>query len=153
MYSVSVSAVVETKLAKRTDLTGSWGDWDRARFDVEDFAAGFIRFANDAVLMLEASWLTFQPENELIRLQCYGTRGGLIWPDNVLTGETDRVPWELRPQESPKTSAHSEAILQFALAVRDGLPSPVPVEQSLNVARILEGMYQSGREKREVLLT
>jgi predicted dehydrogenase len=150
---VSVSATVETKLAKRTDLTGSWGDWDRGRLDVEDFAAGFIRFANDAVLTLEASWLTFQPESELIRLQCYGTRGGLIWPEGIVTGETNRVPWELRPNASAKTSAHSEAILEFALAIRDGLPSPVPVEQSLNVARILEGIYQSGREKREVLLT
>ncbi|HEY1861333.1 MAG TPA: Gfo/Idh/MocA family oxidoreductase [Gemmataceae bacterium] len=149
---VSVSATVETKLAKRADLSGGWGDWDRDRIDVEDFAAGFVRFANDAVLTLEASWLTFQPENELIRLQCYGTRGGLVWPEAVLTGETNRVPWELRPKESPKISVHGELILQFALAARDGLPSPIPIEHSLLVARILDGLYQSGREKREVAL-
>jgi predicted dehydrogenase len=52
----------------------------------------------------------------------------------------------------PKKSAHDEQILQFALAVRDGLPSPVPVEQTLKVVRILEGFYRSATIRREVLL-
>ena len=30
-----------------------------------------------------------------------------------MTGETNRVPWELRPTDNAKTSAHSEAILEF----------------------------------------
>jgi predicted dehydrogenase len=149
---ISVSATVETKLAKRSDLSGNWGDWDRDRIDVEDFAAAFVRFANNAVLTLEASWLTFQPDNEMIRLQCYGTRGGFIWPEGVLSGETNRVPWDLRPKECPKIHVHGELILQFASAIRDGLPSPIPVEESLSVARILDGLYQSAREKREITL-
>jgi predicted dehydrogenase len=149
---VSVSATVETKLAKRSDLGGNWGDWDRDRIDVEDFAVGFVRFANNEVLTLEASWLTFQPEDELIRLQCYGTRGGLIWPEGSVTGETNRVPWDLRTKECPKIQFHGELILSFAQAVRGGLPSPIPVGETLNVARILDGLYQSGREKREVAL-
>jgi predicted dehydrogenase len=148
----SVSAFAEAKLAHRPDVTGSWGDWDHERFDVEDFAAGFVRFANGATLTLEASWLAFQPERELIRVQCYGTHGGAVWPEGVLTGETNRVPWNLRLEEVPQTTAHHEEILQFALAVRDDLPSPVPVEESLQVVRILEAFYQSAREGREVTL-
>src|SRR5206468_4114980 len=70
---VSVSAVTSDRLTKRPDLGGFWGDWDRERTDVEDFAAAFVRFANGAVLALEASWLLFQPEGETIRLQCFGT--------------------------------------------------------------------------------
>lgn len=147
---VSVSAFVAAKLAHRGDLTGAWGDWDRERFDVEDFAAGFIRFANGAALTLEASWLAFQPERELIRLQCFGTRGGAIWPDGVVAGETNRTPWDLRVHEPAKGFAHHEEIMHFALAVRDGLPSPVPVEQSLNVTRILEGLYRSAQARKEV---
>jgi predicted dehydrogenase len=147
---VSVSALVDTKLAHRPDLTGSWGDWDRARFDVEDFTAGFVRFATGATLTLESSWLAFQPERELIRLQCYGTRGGLVWPDGVAVGETNRVPWSLRLDDVPKIAPHHEEILQFAQAVREGLPSPVPVDETLNVTRILEAFYRSGQMKREV---
>jgi predicted dehydrogenase len=147
---VSVSAVVEAKLAHRPDVSGSWGDWDRSRFDVEDFAAGFVRFANGAALTLETSWLAFQPEREVVRVQCLGTRGGAIWPDGVLVGETNQVPWDLRPSEASKVPPHQEEILQFALAVWENRPSPVPVAQSLSVVRILEGFYESGRIGREV---
>jgi predicted dehydrogenase len=147
---VSVTAVVDNQLGQRNDLSGAWGDWDRSRLDVEDFAAAFIRFGNGAALTLEVSWLGFQPEDEIIRLQCYGTRGGLTWPDGIVSGETNRVPWETRVKESPKNSGYAEEVYQFADAVRCGKPSPVPVEQSLNVARILDAIYQSGRERREV---
>jgi predicted dehydrogenase len=149
---VSVSACTDARLAHRDDLTSAWGDWDRERFDVEDFAAAFIRFANGAALTLEASWLLFQPERELTRLQCYGTRGGAVWPDGVVAGETNRAPWDLRLEDLPKASAHHEEILQFALAVRDGLPSPIPVEESLNVTRMLEAVYRSAQTRREVVL-
>jgi predicted dehydrogenase len=149
---LTVSAVVDARLAHRNDLTSAWGEWDRERFDVEDFAAGFVRFVGGTALTLEASWLAFQSERELIRIQFFGTRGGAVWPDGVVVGETNRTPWELRIQEAVKGQAHHEEILQFALAVRDGLPSPVPVEDSLNVARILEGFYRSAQVRHEVSL-
>jgi predicted dehydrogenase len=149
---VSVTATTAAKLAHRTDLGGGWGDWDRAKFDVEDFAAGFIRFNNGAVLVLEASWLLFQPEPEVVRLQCCGTNGGLMWPDGVIVSETDRIPWDKHLRDKSGTPAHHEAIRRFALAVRDDKPSPVPVEETLNVIRILEGLYRSAETKREVLL-
>jgi predicted dehydrogenase len=149
---VAVSAVVGTQLAQREDLTGSWGDWDRARLDVEDFAAAFIRFAGGKALTLEATWLGFQPENENVRLQCYGDRAGLVWPDGVVCGETNRAPWEMRLKDLTKQAGHAEEILEFATAVYKGLPSPVPPEDSLNVARILDAIYRSGRESREVAI-
>jgi predicted dehydrogenase len=149
---VSVSACTDARLAHRDDLTGDWGDWDRERIDVEDFAAGFIRFANGAAVTLETSWLLFQPERELIRIQCYGTRAGAVWPEGIVAGETNRVPWDLRLEDMPRGSGHHEEILQFAMAVRDGRPSPIPLEESLNVTRILEALYRSAQARREVIL-
>lgn len=145
-----VSAWAGAPLAHRSEQGGSWGDWDRERFDVEDFAAGFIRFANGAVLVLETSWLAYQPEREVIRVQCYGDRGGLVWPDGVLVGESNRVPWDLRLTEPGKASPYHQEILHFARAVREGLPSPVPVEETLCVIRILEALYRSAQVGREV---
>lgn len=149
---LSATAFVDARLAHRLDVSGGWGDWDRQRFDVEDFVAGFVRFANGATLSLEASWLAFQPEAETIRVQCYGDRGGLVWPEGVVVGETNRVPWDLRPGAGEADDAYFQEIRQFAEAVRGGLPSPVPVEQTLNVIRILEAIYQSGRQGHEVSL-
>jgi predicted dehydrogenase len=149
---VSVSAFADAFLAHRPDLGGSWGEWDRSRFDVEDFAASFVRFENGAVLILETSWLAFQPERELIRVQCFGNKAGLAWPDGIVVGETNQVPWEMRTGEPSKHLPHHEEILEFAQAVRDGLPSPVPIEESLAVIQILEAVYRSSKEKREVLI-
>ena len=147
---VAVSAIADTKLAQRPDITGSWGDWDHQKIDVEDFAAGFVRFANGAALTLEASWLGFQPERELRRIQCFGTQAGFTWPDGVVVGETARTPWDRRLSGVAKLPPHHEEILQFARAVRDGLPSPVPVEESLMVVRILDAFYRSATLKKEV---
>ena len=147
---VSVSALVGMKLADRPDLSGAWGDWDHHKIDVDDFAAAFVRFANGAALTVEVSWLAFQPEREFTRLQCYGTRAGGVWPDGVIVGETNRIPWDLHVAKAPKTSPHHEEIYQFAVAIRDGLPSPIPVEDSFNVIRILEAFYESSKTGREV---
>lgn len=149
---LSVTATAGTFLAGRPDLGGDWGDWDRSRLDVEDFAAGFVRFANGAVLTLETSWLAFQPERETIRLQAYGTRGGLVWPDGIVTGETNKAPWDLRLTDVKPDAPHHDEILAFATAVRDGKPSPVPVEETLKVTRVLEAFYKSSELKREVVL-
>lgn len=149
---LSVVATTSSLLSQRPDVGGGWGDWDRKRFDVEDFAAGFVRFTNGAVLVLEASWLLFQPEDELIRLQCFGSHGGLVWPDGIIVSETDRIPWDQHLHDKSGAPAHGEAIRQFAEAARDGRPSPVPVAETLSVIRILEGLYQSAATKREVLL-
>jgi predicted dehydrogenase len=147
---VRVSSQVSCHLAHNEHLSGSWGDWDRSRFDVEDFAVAMVHFANGATLTLETSWLAFQPEPEIIRLQCFGSRAGLVWPDGVLVGETNRVPWKLQLSETPKAAPHHEEIREFAQAVRDGLPSPVPPEESLRVVQIIEAIYRSSQAQAEV---
>ena len=42
--------------------------------------------------------------------------------------------------------------MAFVRAVREGLPSPVPVEQTLLVIGILEAIVRSGKEGREIAL-
>jgi predicted dehydrogenase len=149
---VSVSATAGTHLARNPDVGGAWGDWDHERFDVEDFAAGFVRFANGATLSVETSWLAFQPAEETVRLQCYGTHGGAVWPETVLTGETNRQPWTRQLEGLPKKTSYRNQALAFATAVRDGLPAPVPVEETLNVLRIIDGFYKSAKLGREITL-
>ena len=47
---------------------------------------------------------------------------------------------------------HTEEILAFANAIRDGLPSPVPVAQTLKVTAILEAVYRSAETGKEILI-
>ncbi len=136
-------------LSRRADLGSEWGQWDHTQVEVDDFAAGMIRFENGGLLSLEVSWLGFMKEAEFYRMQLFGTERGLTWPDLVITGETERIPWDLQLVEPAGEVAHHEVIRQFAEAVLNDEPVPVPPEQSVMSIAVLEALAASHREKRE----
>ena len=155
----SVSGATYGWLARRrNDIGSEWGQWDPATIDVEDFAVGMVRFANTSVLNLEASWLGFQPQEEMWQLQLFGTQAGAIWPPTQISGETRFKPWDIRPGERPQDhpgdrpleKPHHEIIRQFALALVNNTEVPVPPRQTANSVAILEGLYRSAAEGREV---
>lgn len=79
---VAVSGVAATPLAHHP---GAWSTWYNApipaSFDVEDFAAAFVRFENGATLILEVDWLLHHdtPGDDM-QMWLYGTEGGSQWP-------------------------------------------------------------------------
>lgn len=144
------SGVATNHLARRTTLGSEWGHWDPATIDVEDFAAGLIRFDNGAALSLEVSWLALQPEDEFYKLQLFGAEAGVIWPDQVIVGEDDKIPWDVKLAPAKGEKAHRQVIYEFARAVLDDTPVPISPEQSATVIAILESLYRSSELGREV---
>ncbi|MCC6416376.1 MAG: Gfo/Idh/MocA family oxidoreductase, partial [Opitutaceae bacterium] len=57
---VRVSGSARTVFAKGHTMPNFWGEWDRERYSVEDFATGFVHFDNGATMMLEAAWMCHQ---------------------------------------------------------------------------------------------
>ena len=47
---------------------------------------------------------------------------------------------------------HALECVEFAKAIAEGRPSPVPAEQSLQVQSILNGIYESQKKGREIRL-
>ncbi|MEK6235093.1 MAG: Gfo/Idh/MocA family oxidoreductase [Planctomycetales bacterium] len=146
---VSVSAGTYNHLAQRDDLGSDWTDWDPKSMDVEDFAVGLIRFANGSLLTLESSWLGFQPEAERTAIQWYGSQSGAIWPDGCLSGEENRVPWDLQLRDAPGEKAHHALIRRFAEAVLQDEPPPISPRDSFQVVQMLDAMYRSATSGRE----
>lgn len=148
---VSVTGITPQKLAKRKDIRGWWGEWDRDRITVEDFAAGFIRFKNGAALSLECSWLANIKEPETTSITLMGTEAGAQWPNLEIFGESAGSTTDVKLQFADNgVGGHQQEIAAFAEAILTNQPSPVPAEQSLNVSRILDGLYRSAAEEREV---
>jgi predicted dehydrogenase len=148
---VSVSAVVQQKLAKRNDIRGWWGEWDRDKITVEDFAAGFVRFKNGAALTLECSWLLNIKEKESIKLSLMGTEAGAEWPECTIHGESAGSLTDIQlSYPDDHVGGHQKEIAYFTDAILNNKPSPVPTEQSLSVIRILDGLYRSHASGREV---
>ena len=136
-------------LARRGDLGTEWGSWDPATIDVEDFAAGLLRFEGGGLLCLESSWLGLQAKVDVARLQVYGTRLGFVWPECRLFGETAGHPWDIQLSWPPGDRPHREAIRQFAHALLDDRPVPIPPEQSANGIAMLEALYRSAERHSE----
>jgi predicted dehydrogenase len=145
---VSVSAGTYLKIADKPSLMGH----DPAKYTVpEDFAVGFVRFANGASISLEASWALNLPGGVGNAHIC-GTKGGLQWAPPTLVTEANGMVANTTPQVNPfeRIHAHQEEIRLFVEAIEKGLPSPVPGEQALITQKILDGMYKSGQQGKEV---
>ncbi len=151
---VSVSGMSVCKLAKQPGRYNSWGTFKPEQFEVEDFAAGWVRFANGAVLTIEVSWMLNTLEQEEYGVELYGDRGGAAWPTLRWVGGDGDV-FSSATIESVNHNAHNghqNEFRAFVDAIHSGGPSPVPAEQSLTVARILDALYESAEKQREVRL-
>jgi predicted dehydrogenase len=154
---IAVSGVAKAALAHHKDAFTMWG---RSRvlqdMDVEDFAAAFVRFENGATLILEVSWLLHHnTTGEDAKVWLYGNEGGLEWPADALLQSnyaTKQLLTTTLGATSDTMEAHALECVEFAKAVAEGLPSPVPAEQSLMVQTILDGIYRSQETGAEVRL-
>ena len=153
---VAVSGVARAELAHQKGAFSTWGGPIPAEFDVEDFAAAFVRFENGATLVLEVSWLLHHDTlSEDMQMWLYGTRAGCHWPKCEVfeTNYANRQLYNRTLQLTKDTlEPHALECVEFAQAVANDAPSPVPAEQSLQVMTILDGIYRSQRAGGEVRL-
>jgi predicted dehydrogenase len=149
---VRVSGRTMTNFAKGHEIPGAWGEWDRKMYGVEDFASGYVHFENGATMALEASWLQHQ-EKEEWNAVLLGKKASVTWPTGKFHTAVNRalIDGVIQPKPGVKP-AHTEEILVFADAVRNGKPSPVPVGQTLSVIAILEGIMKSSAANRELTI-
>jgi predicted dehydrogenase len=154
---VAVSGVAKAPLAHHPGAFSAWGSGPVPQgMDVEDFAAAFVRFENGATLILEVSWLLHHDTpGEDMQMWLYGTKGGSHWPECKIMStnyETKQLYNRTLQLKEDVMEARAWECVQFARAVSEGAPSPVPAEQSLQVMKILDGIYRSQEEGREVRL-
>jgi predicted dehydrogenase len=149
---VRVSGRAHTNFAKGFEIPGGWGEWDRTLFGVEDFASGYVHFENGSTLVLEASWLQHQEKEEL-NATLQGKKAAMRWPSGHFHTVTNRtlIDGVVLPHQGRQV-AHTEEIIAFAEAIRQGKPSPVPIDETLQVIAILEAIMQSNRLNQEVAM-
>lgn len=118
-------------------------------FDVEDLAAGMIRFENGATLILEASWAANIKESEFMETRLYGTRAGLVQrnldegyrfeAEIFLEKDGAHFDMKLHPPYPPVTSSY----YHFVDCLLTGKPHIATGEEGLKVMQILDALYQS----------
>ena len=144
---VSVTGVARAEIAHQEGAFSNWGTEIPKEFDVEDFAAAFVRFETGATLVLEVSWLLHHDtQGEDMQMWLYGTKGGSHWPkcEIYTTDNTTKQHYNTTLQNTrDRLEAHAQECVEFAEAIATGKPSPVQAEQSMQVMAILDGIYKS----------
>ena len=115
-------------------------------FDVEDLAAGLVRFAGGFSIHFEASWAINAERDERF-CHLHGTKGALLWEDEPKIVDEDG---EIETLQSRAGSAWKREMEHFLGCVRSGQTPDPDATQGATMMRILDALYQSAREEREV---
>lgn len=129
-------------------------DYDATKNSVEDLANAMITFENGASLMVDVSYTLHATKNEL-SVKLFGTKGGAeLEPElKIVTEEFDTI-LNVHPQIDHLTfdfnAAFQSEIDSFVNAIVKNRPSEAPVEDGVEIMKILEGIYTSAQTGREV---
>lgn len=81
----SVTGVCFDKIGKNAtvdEMGNSFGNWDPAKYEVEDSAFGFVRMKNGALINIRSSWAINMVAPKSSVILC-GTKGGLDGEDGI----------------------------------------------------------------------
>jgi predicted dehydrogenase len=148
---IAVSGKTYTKFGKRRDVLGLMGQWNVDTFTVEDFAVGLVRFDNGATMEIESSFAA-NIEHDVMDIKLLGDKGGASLNPLRIYTERNRTLYDITPVFLPRVASHEENIKKFVQAIRDGGKPPVTGEEGLMVTEIIDAIYQSSDENREVRL-
>ncbi len=144
------------------------GNWTGNRFDattekpyeVEDFATAFLRTESGSTLSLEASWAEFSSRSDEFGVSLLGSKGGaeLDVKDYATVGTLkifmfqDGVQFDIEPHLPQKVASagHGEIINAFLDSVIDGVPMSPNGRDGLERTALIDAIYSSASEGREV---
>ena len=148
----AASGVTYQKFGTRSDVVGFMGQWDYKKFTVEDFASALIRFDNGAAICLEASFVANIPQ-EVHNTTLLGTGGGVTSTPPTITQEKHGSLYT-GEQKVPNRdiNTHYLEMKAFVECIRDKKQPLVTGEHGLMVAQIMDAIYKSSDEGREVTI-
>ncbi len=163
---VSVTGVAGAKFGPRglgrSDFGGGAVEYSvedyKRDFAVDDYGVGLIRFDNGAVLEVESFWASHQPPGMF--LSFFGTDGGAT-SNPLAVYRTDYTPegraaaqrdTMIELSAPGPTYAWDNIAEQFIACMIDGAENPAPLRHGLVVQQMLEGVLESSRTGREVLI-
>ena len=159
---VAVSGCAYNKFANSEDISDSkeskFGDRNAdGIFDVEDLAMGFIRFDNGACLQIEFSWASnVEKERRFVELR--GEKAGSVWSSDddmlkIFTEEYGKtVDYLPNVNNDAVKGGHGENLKHFADVVLNGADPIFKPQQGVDMIKILQAMYKSAEEGKEIQL-
>ncbi|MDP2990141.1 MAG: Gfo/Idh/MocA family oxidoreductase, partial [Kiritimatiellota bacterium] len=121
--------------------------------DVEDYAAGLVRFGPKATLSFEFAWAANSEESAYIELM--GDKGGVRVMDSkplkILTEYEGRLA-DINPQFNANSNSFHVQAAKFLAACRGECPPAATAAEGLILMRLMDGVYKSAKSGQEVKL-
>ncbi|MGI8643409.1 MAG: Gfo/Idh/MocA family protein [Thermomicrobiales bacterium] len=126
-------------------------------YEVEDFATAFLRMDDGATLTLKVAWAAYTSAEDDFGITLMGSKGGCeIYSRNyALTGtlkvfgDFEGVASDSEPRLIER-NGHAEVIHRFVDSIVDGAPVTPSGEEGVDRARLVDAIYQSAAEGKEI---
>ncbi|WP_210367548.1 Gfo/Idh/MocA family oxidoreductase [Bacillus sp. REN3] len=158
--AVSVSGNTYYSLGSRANVENlsfyKAADYDPATNDVEDMANALIRFENGASLFIDTSYTLHAREN-VVSMKLYGEHGGAeIEPEFWMVSEKHGTILNVQPQTDYLRlnikQAFENQVNHFIEYCLHDKTTEAPVEDGVEIMRVLSAIYESGRTGKEIVL-
>ncbi len=150
---ISVSAASYHKIGDyKTKGVDRWVafDTDNLVFDTEDSASGFIRFEDGKSMTFDISW-AINGKDTGVYSHIFGTKSGASLDPLTLYGEEEHFLTDATPTIKKENSFDNE-IRHFLDCVKEGKEPITPIEDGVEIQKILNGIYDSAKLGKEVFL-
>ena len=155
--AVNVFGATNNQLGPRLDvkMVDRYSPVDKGTLsNVEDFAKAMIRFDNGAILSVEVSFSMHLKEDVLF-CELYGTKAGAtIEPGLEIFSNIDGYNVDITPKYTKESDYFNaifvEEINHFVDCLANGTTCINPVEDGVELMRILDAIYESAATKKEV---
>ncbi|TLS51596.1 Gfo/Idh/MocA family oxidoreductase [Paenibacillus antri] len=111
-------------------------------YDVEDMGTAFITFDNGAALTIEASWAVNGSQDDALKVELFGTKGGASLDPLTVFKETNRIPVEYA-LKVPAADLYQAEVDAFVRCVRERERPLCDASQGYEVVKMLEAIRVS----------
>jgi len=138
---------------KPSNVLCPWPNWDYKTYTVEDLAVGQIRFANGALLQIEASFVA-HIKQDMWNFTLMGEKGGASWDPAEIYEDRSGTMMNSTPGWMPQNTTFETLFIaklqNFVSAVQKNTPLAAPGEDGMTVQKMLDGIYRSAAAGKEV---
>ena len=132
-----------------------------ANFDVDDSGFGFVRFEDGAVLQFESAWATHrEPMQDGYYVRLFGSEAGANFFTGDRNGETVSMykyvndqPSTVTPRLPTNSNGHRMAVHHFVDSVINNTAPESPGAHGLIGLKIIDAIYQSAKEGKEITIS
>ncbi|WP_223594372.1 Gfo/Idh/MocA family protein [Neobacillus bataviensis] len=131
---------------------GTLGEWDPAKFEVEDSLFGFIELEGGRLLQLETSFALNIKETSIMNVEfCGDQAGATLFPAHIYTDESGELVTLLSREEADQ-DRHQKSMAAFIDKCLGKKALVADARQGYIIQQLIEALYQSAEKGESVSL-